>query len=159
MTTTPHSLGRLSQAPIEVTTVRHNHVPYFSNVYTSYNANGEPVKVVVPNKRYLIGYRYIQLLVRAGLSIRQACERLEEKLAVRELRPAIPCCGVHPSHRKYCNHKSAGRLIKKWLYPSWTPSRFKGVSQARYDESRLVWRSIRSDTKLQLSCVEREMYE
>jgi len=101
------------------------------------------VKRLVVVKRDIACFRLINIYRSQGMSIKAACDRMEQIMAKREKRPAIPQCGAH----RYSTimkglPKEYPKNERGVAFPSWHFDRYM-LCKPNYDGAVLAWKKVK----------------
>lgn len=101
---------------------------------------GEYQKLVL-DRSLLAEFRLIRLYLGQGMSLQNSLERIENLIALRERRPAIPQCGLYPRAAAIENlPQDYPRDKKGCVWPKWHRHRYR-KSRPSYEAALKAWRN------------------
>lgn len=112
----------------------------------------EGKKKLVLDRRQLVTYRMIRMLINSGMSIQKALERCEELIAQREGRKPIPPSGVRRIGYWAILPKYYVPNSKGIVYPMWTRHRFDNA-KGLYEKAIEGWRQKVTEEKSALKVI------
>lgn len=115
--------------------------PYF---WMGYKNGG--VRKLILDRRQIVTFRLIEFLRRQGLNIKQALERCEELIAIREERPQIPECGVQRVGKFRSLPDYYIPNSKGVIYPMWTYIRYQSAKE-HFEKALAGWREKVTEEK------------